>query len=222
MSEAARKPKPQPLTVAELEKALEHASHLLLLAQRTNSAARSALPGLLASGDTDAIAECRREISESARQVQEFGESADSYREAIESAQRRDHLSFNARQLQQLERLLKKAVDDHIALERAIVEFAKSIATARASAEAAENELTRAGVTYDRFLSLAVRMMGRVDMSIWLETEGVMGRCPTLDTQSQSRASGKASLEMAANEFRGYVLKNARQVLGVAEVAQHG
>jgi hypothetical protein len=203
------KPKPPQRTVEQLQTALENASHQLMLAQRAHSTAKTTLPLLLASGDEDAIAQCKEQISSSAAQVTQHTANVEAYRAAVGSAKARDIATFSAQRHAKLQSLMAAAVRDHDALEEAIERFGASVARARASAQAVEIELQRSNVTYDRFLSLSTRILGRVDMSLWLESEGVIGRGPALDTPMQLRESGRASLKLAVREFRGVTFRSA-------------
>jgi hypothetical protein len=207
-----KKPKPPQRSVEQLQTALENASHLLMLAQRAHSTAKSALSAHLISGDEDAIAQCGQEIISTSRQVAQHSNNVESYGQAVEAAKARDRSEWNAQRHGKLQQLMAAAVRDHGGLEEAIVKFGAAMAKARASAQAVEIELQRANVTYDRFLSLATQMLGRVDMSLWLESEGVIGRGPSLDTPMELRQSGRASLKLAVREFRGFIFKS----LGIA------
>ena len=56
------------------------------------------------------------------------------------------------------------------------------------------------------------------DLQAWLDSSGSVGRAPGLDTALQLRESGRASMRIQANEFRGVVLRVARLALGVSEI----
>jgi hypothetical protein len=208
--------KPAP-SVVELEVSLTAAQQRLLAAHRANSTARTTRPALLAQGNDIAIAENRREISATAKQVRELTEEVEFASQAIESAKQRDHALFNQMRLRTIEKLMAVAVADHCELERTIDEFGKVLIAASASAAEAEAELQRSGIPYDRYLSIATRIKTRAEMCVWLATDGAMGRQPTLDTASQLRASGRASLKLAATEFRGLVMRTARLKFGCTD-----
>lgn len=203
------KPKPPQRTVEQLQSALENASHQLMLAQRAHSTAKTTLAVLLASGDEGAIAQCRQEIGSSAAEVAQHSANVEAYRAAVGSAKARDIATFSAQRHAKLQRLMVAAVRDHDALEEAIERFGAVMTRARASAEAVEIELQRSNVTYDRFLSLSIGLLGRVELSMWLETDRMIGRGPTLDTPMQLRDSGRASLKLAVREFRGVTFRSA-------------
>jgi hypothetical protein len=217
MTDAAtsnKKSKPKPRSVVELEAELAEAERSLSEAQRANSAAKTRLPALIAQADSEAIDECRHAIGDTAKAVRVLTEELEFYREAVKLAQVREHGAFNVRRLMTLQKLEAAMVRDHEALEEIITQLGAALKTARESAQELEIELNQCNVNYDAFLSVSTRLIGRSEMWAYLETDGAFGRARTLDSPVQLRESGRASLSLAAKEFRTLTLRTARMTLG--------
>jgi hypothetical protein len=208
--------KPSP-SVSELEAALTQAERRLLAAQRANSTARTTRPALLAQGNDIATADNRREISATEQRIRENTEEVEFARQAIETTKARDHAAFESQRLRNLEKLGAAMVSASTALEEITAQWAAARGAAHEAAVEFETELSRCNIPYDAFLSAATRLDGRVEMLLWAVTEGAFGRSRSLDSPSQLRESGRASLKLAAKEFRSVVLRTARLQLNVTD-----
>lgn len=207
----------QSASVAELEAASTAAGQRLLTATRANSTARTTRPALLAQGNDLAIAENRREISATEKQVHDLTEEIEFASRAIETARQRDHAAFETQRLRTLEKLAAAMVSSNTALEDLTAKWATTRAAAHEAAREFEVELSRCNIPFDAFLSVATRLDGRVEMLLWAETDGAFGRARTLNTPHELRTSGQASLKLAAREFRVVTLRTARLKLGVTD-----
>lgn len=205
-----------PLVLADLEAELAELEQALAAAQRGNGAARQDLAAAIASADAEAIQQARQQIRDTAADIAELGTEMPAIRAAVEEAKTRLREQSQMQRGQVLGRLAKEMVESSGALEEEIVRFAAARKAAVDAATEYEMELARCSVTFDAYLSIATRLDARVELAMWLETDGKFGRARSLDTPTQLRESRRASLSLAANDFRTLTLSRARTQLGLS------
>jgi hypothetical protein len=209
---AVIKQKPAPRTASQLSQQVADDERRLLEARRLNSTARNALPTHLASGDEEAIAQCRREIAGSGVRIKELIEAIDSGKEAIQVARERERAAANAQTLRELERSTADARKQVEVLGDTIKAFAIAYKATHAALESLESQMRQAGVTPDPYV-LRAKLEGLVDLALHLESGGLLGEQRTLDSPDQLRASGRASLRHAAQEFHTLTMQRLRSAL---------
>jgi hypothetical protein len=204
----------KPPTAAEAREALTAHEAELLQARRANATARGAISRHKAAGDEEAELQCRRTIAATAKQIEALKEAIEIDQQTVAAVCARDHSAFNAKRYRTLSSLATAMVNSSATLEQVITQFAAARSQAQEAAAEFEAELSRCSITFDAFLSHATRLDGRVEMLLWLETGGSFGRTRTLETPEQLKQNGRASLHLAATEFRGVALRSARVTLG--------
>jgi hypothetical protein len=211
MTDAARK-NPIPRTAEQLTAELADQERLLVEAQRANSAARSALGGLIAGGDAEEIAACRREISSSAARIKEFSDKIEFGCDAIRVAQERERNAVAAKDYLVIKRLVSDARRDAEACASALVEFARTQKKARVALDTVDAELIRCGIALNPY-ELKARIVPILELGLWVETDGVFGVGRSIENAHQLRESGRASLRAAAQEYQVLVLARVRSAL---------
>ncbi|HLN48595.1 MAG TPA: hypothetical protein VK251_03715 [Steroidobacteraceae bacterium] len=211
---AALKPANKPPTIALAREALAAHERELLEARRANSAARAAISGYRANAEEAAEQQCKRTIATSAKQIEELTSVIAIDQASLEVVLAREVSVGNAKRYRNLETLAAAMVSASGALEDLTIQWAAARSMAREVAAEFESELNRCNVSYDAFLSAATRLDSRAEMLLWVETGGTFGRARTLETPEQIKQNGRASLHLAATEFRGVALRSARMTLG--------
>lgn len=217
------RPKPKvvnvspPMTLAELEVQQGEIEHQVLLAERAGAQARQDLATARKMLDAEAIALARQQIRKAAADAADLQDALADARAAVEAAKARNHAMFERNRLETLLKLADDMVAKSEALEAATVSWAATRNAAITAATEYETELARCAITFDAFLSVATRLDSRVELALYLETDGKFGRARTLDTPEQIRQSRRASLALAATEFRTLTLRGTRAQLGISE-----
>jgi hypothetical protein len=209
---------PNAPTVSDLEYSRAAAEHNLMLAQRANSAALGARALIRSQGDAEAIAENRREIAESADAVRDLTDELEAATAALAKAKEIERSGLNDIRYATIRKALSTLVKSATACEDS--GSAKSLVKVREDRQAVADELSRAGVAAGEVQHLFTdSMILRIcDLQAWLDSNGSIGRPAGLLSAMELRQSGRASLRIQANEFRGVVLRVARLALGVSEI----
>jgi hypothetical protein len=216
---SAQKPRlPQP-KLADLQTEIEQLSHRLMLAQRANSTALIARVAIRSQGDAFAIAGNRREIADTAEQIRDLTDELAAARGGL------DHAAAAARSEENRERF--ERIKDELGLlvkEAAACEDSgspKDLVKVRERRRRVYDALSLAGIAYDRRYDAHIfndsLIVKTHELQQWLDSDGVIGHGPGLDTPLQLRQSGRASLRAQANAFRAYTLRIARLVLEIYE-----
>jgi hypothetical protein len=206
-----------PATIDELLTQQAELEQRLIHAERGNATARTELASAIAESDAEAISAARQQIRRTAADIAELGTDLSAARAKVEEAQARARIQAQGNRLEVLVRLAGEMVKTCEALEKATVCWAITRKAAITAATAFETELAHCNIGFDPFLSVAMRMDARVELLFWLETDGTYGRCRSLDTPMQLRESRRASLGLAAKDFRTFTLRQARGQLGIPE-----
>lgn len=214
-----QKPRPPPPKLSELEHEIEQLSHRLMLAQRANSAALSARVLLRAQRDEIAIAANRREIADTAEQIRDLTDELECAREDLAKAKEIERHDAKRVCFERIKGELALLVKEAGACEDS--GSPKDLVKVRERRRRVYDELSLAGVAHDRrydghIFNDAV-IVTTHELQQWLDSGGVVGRGPGLDTPLQLRQSGRASLRAQANAFRAYTLRIARLVLDICE-----
>ena len=216
MSSNPLRPKGKPPAVDELRGTVADLERTLAEVQRMRNTTYTSLPGLMAAGDAEALADARTEVAKADRFIREKTEELETAREALKIALQSAHAEMAAENYRTLERIARAAADDAGALEDATVAFARALDKARRSAEAVDTLQSSIGVAADPYL-LRVKVVPVTEMRLHRETGGVLGTARTLDSPDQLRANGRDSLKRLAFEFKAVTLQRARAALGIKD-----
>ncbi|MGO9935141.1 MAG: hypothetical protein ACLPV8_25465 [Steroidobacteraceae bacterium] len=211
-------PKPKtkpPATLAEREAALADIGHRIMRTERDKAQALQNMNGARKMADAEAINLARQQIRKSAADLADLADALADARAAVDEAKADAHTQFNRNRLAVLLRLATEMVETSTALEKSTAHWAGARKAAIAAAAAFETELSRCAVGFDGFLSVATRLDARVELLLWLETDGQYGRARTHETPTQLRENRRASLALAAEDFRTLTLRAARGQLGI-------
>lgn len=203
-------------TAASLQAEVRTLETNLAQAQRAQSAAKSRLPTLIASGDADEITECRKSIQRYDKQITELVASVEETREALQITQERGRAAARSQAYGALKSQLtatRKAMDE---LADKVVGFAAALKKARSAVEEDEGEMRRAGVMPDPYI-LRLKLVALVEILLHLESDGIVGQTRGLDSPHQLRQNGRADLKKAVREYETLTLQRARHVLGVTD-----
>lgn len=202
-----------PATLAVLEAALTNAENRRAQAQRANSTARTARPLILMQGDSDAIQANRREIDATATRLAECSEEVEFAEAALQAARDLARSDVNRVRFERIEKALAMLVKEADACEDTGSDLTKVLERRHRVTE----ELIQAHVAkyIDPHIFNDPEILNTHQLALWLRSDGVLGRGPGLDTPTQLRASGHASLSLKATQYRGYILQTARPALGV-------
>jgi hypothetical protein len=203
-----------PRTGQQLEADLSRLEHQLTEAQRANSVARSALGGHIAGGDAEEIAECRREIAATAAKAKDITESIEATQDAIRFARARARTAAAGQAYGHLKKHVSDTRTDIEVLGDSITAFGVALKAAIAGLESVEAQMRTNGITPDAYV-LRAKLNTMVDMALHLESDGLVGRNPTLDTHPQLRSNGRASLHRAAAEWHALTMQTIRTALNV-------
>lgn len=205
--------------IAVLESEITQLSNLLMLAQRANSAALSERARLRSQGDEMSIAANRREIADAAEQIREFTDALEYARAALAKAKEIERCDAKRVNFERIRNELGLLVKEAVACEDS--GSPKDLAKVRERRRRVYHELSLAGIANDRRYDAHIFndsvIVTTHELQQWLDSDGVVGRGPGLDTPMQLRQSGRASLRAQANAFRAYTLRIARLVLEIYE-----
>jgi hypothetical protein len=204
---------------SELEGEIEQLSHRLVQAQRANSAALNARVALRGKGDEIAIAANRREIADTAEQIRDLTDEIECARQDLAKIKEIDRSEAKRATFERIRAELGALLKDASACEDS--GSPKDLAKVRDRRRRVYDELSLAGIAHDRRYDAHIFndavIVTTHELQQWLDSGGVVGRGPGLDTPEQLRQSGRASLRAQANAFRAYTLRIARLVLEIYE-----
>jgi cell division septum initiation protein DivIVA len=209
------RPKAVPRTVADLESELERLDYVLLEAKRGRNAARARVPDLMANGDAQGIEDGRKEIAGLDAQIADFTERRKQTEEAIRAAQSRDRVAYAAQDYRDIRKQVAAFKTSVFRLADSVEVFGKALMQARAQQDAMEAAMRGAGIEPDPYV-IRSKLMGLIEMSLYLATEGALGKIHSLYSSHELRQSGNASLTRAANEAHEFFLRQVRNKLGIS------
>jgi hypothetical protein len=208
-------------SASQLASDLRTAEAKLLEAQSTNSAARSRLPHLLHSGDQLAVADCKREISQSNALVAELTEEAEFFRAAIKEAEAHEIEAATVRSYELIRRKVNEAAEATVTLHEMIAQFGAAITEWNAAVSAANDALQNNGIAPLRDHLALGTILNLIDLNLYAITGGVIGKKLTIDSLDQLRekitkGDALASLPAAAATYKTLTLRHARLRLNLS------
>jgi hypothetical protein len=172
------------------------------------------LPALIAQGNDEAIAECRKNITLAEAKIREVVETLEQTREAIREAQARDRAASDAQAYRVIKRLVGDTRKEVEVLAETIKAFASALKAASAGLDSVDAQMRRSGVIPDPYV-LKAKLIGIVELALHIETGGLVCVARTLENHHELRQSGRASLLKAANEFQTLTMQRVRSALQV-------
>jgi hypothetical protein len=185
--------------------------------RRERSTVRIGLPGLIAAGDTGAIAAARADIAVLDRRDAELAENLKETREAIGAAQARDRTLAGTKAYGNLKKLVGDARRDVEELASATEAFALALKAALVALNSVDTQMMRAGVSPDHY-ALRAKLMGIVQLALHVESGGLVGEARTLENHYELRQSGRCDLKLAAREYQTLTLQRLRNAFHIREL----
>lgn len=205
-----------PKSVAQLERELKDLDYMHLTLTRDHQRERTRLPLLMSQGDAQGLGECRKFIAESAAKLEQYAQGIEDTREAARLARQREVDTAHRDGLHRIEKQVAAVVRDAAGCEDAIAALVAARKKLHRSVGNCDAELSSCGIAADPYL-LSAKVDGLFEMLLWAESDGEFGKPRGLDSVEQLRASGRASLKAAANQYSGVTLARARHALCTPE-----
>jgi hypothetical protein len=185
-----------------------HETELVNL-QRIARRTRSELIAAKASGDTAAEAQSLQESSAVAKKIDEVTVAIDVTKGTIEVLVARER-ETNRLECSDTIRKASGAFKDKVfALADAQKAFAAALMAVRLEQDALDAVMVRSGVTPDPY-EFRAKFIPTLQVSLSLETQGVLGEKRTLDTSMQLEQSGRANLKRVAAEYHELIMRRVR------------
>lgn len=208
--------KASPRSVESLESDCRAIDSLLLQSRRARDTIRTQqIPQLMAAGDTDGVEEARREVARLDEHIADLAARREQTESAINAAQARDRAGYAAQHFRDIRKQIVAFKTDTYRLTDSLEAFAKALAQVRAQQDAMEAAMRGAGVAPSRDVFRS-KLMGLVQLSLYVETDGALGEARTYDSIAQLRENGRANLRRAAAEAHDYFTRQAQGALGVS------
>ena len=206
--------KPSPRTVPQLEAEVERYDFVLVQAQRGRNAARTSIPALMASGDTEAIEEARKEIVKLNSQIADFTDRREQTRDAIRAVQDREKAAFRSQSSLAIFKRSAALKDKIYALADRQKAYGAALKDAHLELDALEAAMRSAGVEPDP--DGKGRFAGTVQLAAHLATDGEVGKNRTLFNlyQLSEDKSGIADLKRLASDQHEFILRRVRTIFG--------
>jgi len=204
----------QPASLTEERAKLAEHERDLAKAQRAHTADRAAILKHRAAGNLVAESECRQRMRVTAKLIAELTENIEIVRDTIEVLAERDSRTKAAADYREISKAVtgtRRAVER---CEDKLLEFAQALLGARTSLDATEETMRSRGIQPDPYV-LKAKLMGLIDIALYLETSGLLGRALTLDNAHQLRQSNKASLKRAAAEYYAITMRQVESRLSI-------
>lgn len=207
-------------TPSQLAASLRSAEAELHTAHAQHAAARSRLPALHRIGDAAKLAGCNAQIAEAAKNIAALNETAEGLREAVKLAEASEIEAANVRSFEAINKAVRKAAENTKALDELIVQFGAAITEWNDSVSAANHALQSNGISPLRDMMSVTSVLNLLQLNLYVQTDGVMGKAVTLDNIHQLREiikkRGYASLPAAADTYQAATLRHAKIHLGLA------
>jgi hypothetical protein len=206
ITSAVIKQKSGPRTAESLEAEVDELEHSLGEAQRAQNAARTALPGLIAAGDPEALAQCRKREQAASARIADVSARLEQTSEALKLAQGRDRTAVQARTYKEIKQFALAKTHALLALAESIESFGRNFNAVRSGLEALAAQTTRIGVPPDQYEHphlMHRRLVELVEYAIFLDTGGAIGKTRTLNGPEQlaKGVTGSSVIQDTSSEF---------------------